>query len=62
MQGPEHIGLYSFGDAISLAALTPEQVGSRTASFETIADAEEFFDSGQFTEIRRMIASLDVAE
>ncbi|WP_019481239.1 hypothetical protein [Arthrobacter sp. TB 23] len=62
VQGPEHVGLYSFGDAISLTALTPEQVGSRTASFETIADAEEFFDAEQFTQIRRMIASLEVAE
>ncbi|MHA7277381.1 hypothetical protein ACX80O_12780 [Arthrobacter sp. Hz1] len=62
VQGPEHIGLYSFGDAISLTALTPEQVGSRTESFETIADADKFFDSAQFTSIRRMIASLQLAE
>ncbi|MHA7153486.1 hypothetical protein [Arthrobacter sp. TMN-50] len=62
VQGPERIGLYSFGDAISLTALTPEQVGSRTASFETIADADKFFDSAQFTSIRRMIASLQLAE
>lgn len=62
VQGPEHVGLYSFGDAIALTALTPEQVGSRTASFDTIADAEKFFDAEQFTKIRRMIASLEVAE
>ncbi|MBG6181694.1 hypothetical protein [Arthrobacter sp. CAN_A1] len=62
VQGPEHIGLYSFGDAISLTALTPEQVGSRTVSFETIADADEAFDTATFTSIRRMIASLQLAE
>lgn len=62
VQGPEHLGLYSFGDAISFTALTPEQVGSRTASFDTIADAEEFFDSDEFAAVRRMIASLEVAQ
>lgn len=62
VQGPEHLGLYSFGYAISFTALTPEQVGSRTVSFDTIADAEEYFDSDQFTMVRRMIASLQVAQ
>lgn len=62
VQGPEHIGLYSFGDTIELTALTPDQVGSNTVSFETIADADESFDSAQFTSIRRMIASLQLAE
>lgn len=62
VQGPEHVGLYSFGDAISFTALTPDQVGSRTASFDTIADAEDFFDSDQFAMVRRMIASLEVAQ
>lgn len=61
VQGPEHIGLYSFGDRIALAALDPSQVGSRTESFPTIADAQKRFDQADFDQIRRMITSLQVA-
>ncbi|NJC22763.1 hypothetical protein BJ994_001839 [Arthrobacter pigmenti] len=61
VQGPEHIGLYSFGDRIALAALDPSQVGSGTESFPTIADAQKRFDQADFDQIRRMITSLQVA-
>ncbi|GAB3546097.1 hypothetical protein GCM10027404_05790 [Arthrobacter tumbae] len=61
VQGPEHIGLYSFGDSIQLRALDPTQVGSRTESFATIAEAQKRFDQEDFDQIRRMIMSLQVA-
>jgi hypothetical protein len=61
VQGPEHIGLYSFGDAVQLRALDPTQVGSRTESFATIAEAQRRFDQQDFDQIRRMIMSLQVA-
>ncbi|WP_299166650.1 hypothetical protein [uncultured Arthrobacter sp.] len=61
VQGPDHIGLYSFGDAVQLRALDPTQVGSRTESFATIAEAQKRFDEGDFDQIRRMIMSLQVA-
>lgn len=61
VQGPEHIGLYSFGDAVQLRALDPAQVGSRTESFATIAEAQKRFDQEDFDQIRRMIMSLQVA-
>lgn len=61
VQGPEHIGLYSFGDAVQLRALEPAQVGSRTQSFATIAEAQKRFNQKDFDGIRRMIMSLQVA-
>ena len=61
VQGPEYIGLFSFGDAIQLSALDPTQVGSRTQSFATIAEAQKRFDQKDFDQIRRMIMSLQVA-
>lgn len=61
VQGPEHIGLYSFGDRVSLSPLEPSQVGSRTESFATIAEAQTRFDQPDFDQIRRMISSLQVA-
>ncbi len=61
VQGPEHIGLYSFGDATELRALDPTQVGSRTESFATIAEAQKRFGQKGFDQIRRMIMSLQVA-
>ena len=61
VQGPDHIGLYSFGDGIQLRALEPAQVGSRTASFATIAEAQKRFGQKDFDRIRRMIMSLQVA-
>ena len=61
VQGPEHIGLYAFGDGIQLQALDPTQVGSRTESFATIAEAQKRFDQEDFERIRRMIRSLQVA-
>lgn len=61
VQGPPPIGLYSFGDALSVRALAPEDVGSGTAAYDTIAAAEKYFDSAEFTAIREMILSLDVA-
>lgn len=61
VQGPDHIGLYSFGDATQLRALDPGQVGSRTESFATIAEAQTRFDANGFDQIRRMIMSLQVA-
>lgn len=61
VQGPDHIGLYSFGDAVQLEALAPAQVGSRTESFATIAEAQKRFGQKDFDQIRRMILSLQVA-
>lgn len=61
VQGPAHIGLYSFGDATQLRALDPTQVGSRTESFATIAEAQKRFDQKGFDQIRQMIMSLQVA-
>lgn len=61
VQGPEHIGLYSFGDATQLSALDPTQVGSRTESFATIVEAQKRFEQKDFDQIRRMIMSLQVA-
>ena len=61
VQGPDHIGLYSFGDAVQLQALDPTQVGSRTQSFATIAEAQKRFSQKDFDAIRRMIMSLQVA-
>lgn len=61
VQGPDHIGLYSFGDAVQLRALDPTQVGSRTQSFATIAEAQKRFSQKDFDAIRRMIMSLQVA-
>lgn len=61
VQGPEHIGLYSFGSAVALQALDPSQVGSRTQSFATIAEAQKRFAQSDFDSIQRMIMSLEVA-
>ncbi|WP_323958717.1 hypothetical protein GC088_09140 [Arthrobacter sp. JZ12] len=61
VQGPEHIGLYSFGDSVGLRALEPSQVSSRTPSFATIAEAQGRFNRDDFDSIRRMVMSLQVA-
>lgn len=61
VQGPEHIGLYSFGNQVELRALDPAEVGSRTESFATIAEAQKRFARDDFGQIRRMIMSLQVA-
>jgi hypothetical protein len=61
VQGPDHIGLYSFGDAVQVRALDPTQVGSRTESYATIAEAQKRFAHKNFDAIRRMIMSLQVA-
>lgn len=62
VQGPEHVGLYSFGDRVELSAPDPAQVSSRTESFPTIAAAQKRFTQDDFKQIRRMILSLQVAE
>ncbi|WP_051479074.1 hypothetical protein [Arthrobacter sp. H5] len=62
VQGPEGIGLYSFGDSVSARALPPNEIGSGTATFDTIVQAQEFFEAAGYVSVRDMILSLTVAQ
>lgn len=61
VDGGGTLGRVSFGDLEVLAPKAPANTGPQTVSFGTIGEAEAYYETPEFTTIREMISSLQLA-